>query len=374
MPSNQRIILIGKDPDSDKYYEVAVTPEGNLVIGGVSINVGDIALSGDVTVTSSALPTGAATEAKQDTGNNSLASIDGHVDGLESEIGATNEAAPSNDTNASGLNGRLQRIAQRLTTLIGFFTGSSLGALAVEIKNQLSYTIDSVSNVILKGTRVAATTMQNAVSATANGTSLDVDGYASAILEVTGTFSATVTFEGSEDDSVWYSLNAHKIGTDTIAATATTTGLYRVNCAGLKSIRARVTWTSGTSITVKGYAYSQPATPFSLNTVISANATKVISTAYESSKQIKPTAGTLYGFTVHNKGSSTLYVALYDAVSKTGTPVNYWPVYSHDDLAVNFGDNGLPMATGIFLQALTDDADPGTSDTSNSCWFTGRYS
>jgi len=33
-------------------------------------------------------------------------------------IGATNEAAPADDTEASGLNGRLQRIAQRLTSLI----------------------------------------------------------------------------------------------------------------------------------------------------------------------------------------------------------------------------------------------------------------
>lgn len=33
-------------------------------------------------------------------------------------VGATNEAAPASDTAASGLNGRLQRIAQRLTSLI----------------------------------------------------------------------------------------------------------------------------------------------------------------------------------------------------------------------------------------------------------------
>lgn len=33
-------------------------------------------------------------------------------------IGATNETAPASDTAASGLNGRLQRIAQRLTTLL----------------------------------------------------------------------------------------------------------------------------------------------------------------------------------------------------------------------------------------------------------------
>ena len=33
-------------------------------------------------------------------------------------VGATNEAAPASDTAASGMNGRLQRVAQRLTSLI----------------------------------------------------------------------------------------------------------------------------------------------------------------------------------------------------------------------------------------------------------------
>lgn len=37
------------------------------------------------------------------------------------QIGAINEAAPGSDIASSGLNGRLQRIAQRLSTLIGLF-------------------------------------------------------------------------------------------------------------------------------------------------------------------------------------------------------------------------------------------------------------
>jgi len=45
------------------------------------------------------------------------------------QIGATNETAAASDTAASGLNGRLQRIAQRLTSLIALFP-ASLGAKA----------------------------------------------------------------------------------------------------------------------------------------------------------------------------------------------------------------------------------------------------
>jgi hypothetical protein len=47
----------------------------------------------------------------------------------EDPIGTNTETAPASDTAASGLNGRLQRVAQRLTTLIGLFP-SSLGRKA----------------------------------------------------------------------------------------------------------------------------------------------------------------------------------------------------------------------------------------------------
>jgi hypothetical protein len=59
------------------------------------------------------LPSGAATAAKQD----AAATL----------FGPLNEGAPANDTDASGLNGRLQRIAQRITSLIALLP-ASLGA------------------------------------------------------------------------------------------------------------------------------------------------------------------------------------------------------------------------------------------------------
>lgn len=65
-----------------------------------------------VSVASLPLPDQAATSANQDTGN--------------TRIGDLTETAPASDTGSSGLNGRLQRIAQRLTSLIDLFP-SSLG-------------------------------------------------------------------------------------------------------------------------------------------------------------------------------------------------------------------------------------------------------
>lgn len=94
-----------------------------------------------VNVGTSALPTGASTSANQTT-------IIGHVDGIETSLtsvvtntsdtasgisdvntnlGILTETAPGTDTASSGLNGRLQRIAQRLTSLIALLP-TSLGA------------------------------------------------------------------------------------------------------------------------------------------------------------------------------------------------------------------------------------------------------
>jgi hypothetical protein len=57
-------------------------------------------------------------------------------------IGSVTETAPASDTASSGLNGRLQRIAQRLSTLItavgtlAFGTGAASGALRVVVANE----------------------------------------------------------------------------------------------------------------------------------------------------------------------------------------------------------------------------------------------
>lgn len=82
-----------------------------------------------ISATSLPLPTGAATEAKQDS--------------QITLVGAVTETAPATDTASSGLNGRLQRIAQRLTSLIGLLPTSlgqktSAASLAVVVASDQS--------------------------------------------------------------------------------------------------------------------------------------------------------------------------------------------------------------------------------------------
>lgn len=138
-----------------------------------------------VQVSSSVLPTGAALDVSVDgvetligTSNTSLASIlakivaapalDASVDGLESQVGIVTETAPATDTASSGLNGRLQRVAQRLTT-INTTLGSPL---------QAGGSVSISGSVAVTGPLTDAQLRASAVPVTVSGVALDtsVDG------------------------------------------------------------------------------------------------------------------------------------------------------------------------------------------------------
>ena len=69
------------------------------------------------------------------------------------QVGATTESAPASDTAASGLNGRLQRIAQRITSLIALFP-ASLGQKTMAAAFPVSIASDQ-SAVAVSGTVTA---------------------------------------------------------------------------------------------------------------------------------------------------------------------------------------------------------------------------
>src|SRR3990167_2479797 len=119
---------------------LALPGAGGPVAGGTVTNPivvsGTVAATGGLTdaelratavpisVATLPLPTGAATEA-------TLATHLTEAD-FDTKIGSLTEAAPATDTASSGLNGRLQRIAQRITSLITalgspFQSGGSIG-------------------------------------------------------------------------------------------------------------------------------------------------------------------------------------------------------------------------------------------------------
>lgn len=84
-------------------------------------------------------PTGTTTQPISGTVAVSTAlALDATLGTTNTEIGGLTETAPATDTASSGLNGRLQRIAQRLTSLIALLPGSlgqktMAGSLAVTV-------------------------------------------------------------------------------------------------------------------------------------------------------------------------------------------------------------------------------------------------
>lgn len=113
-------------------HSTAVSPSSVRLTDGTSFykatNVTD---TQPVSATALPLPTGAATSANQTT--------------TLTDLGAVTETAPATDTASSGLNGRLQRIAQRLTSLIALLP-SSIGRKATA--GSLSVTLASDEDLL----------------------------------------------------------------------------------------------------------------------------------------------------------------------------------------------------------------------------------
>ncbi len=73
-------------------------------------------------------------------------------------------------------------------------------------------------------------------------------GYTRAGLRISGTFSGTVTFEGSSDGATWGTLTVTLFDGTTTVTTATSAGQWTVSCAGLAAVRMRMsTYSSGTA-------------------------------------------------------------------------------------------------------------------------------
>ncbi len=99
-------------------------------------------------------------------------------------------------------------------------------------------------------------THHSAASATATGAVMNCTGLVGALVQITGTFVATVTFQGTVDGSNWVAIPAVNLNNGAVATTATAAGLYWVSFAGMRLFRANMAWTSGTSITATGIGVS----------------------------------------------------------------------------------------------------------------------
>lgn len=159
----------------------------------------------------------------------------------------------------------------------------------------------------------AVVTMQNAANATGTGTVLPTAGMGVATIAISGTFNATITFEGKGPDNNWYQINAKQRGVGTIGTTTTSPGLYELNARGLSAIRANITsYTSGT-ITVVGWAQPLEASPEMVNATLTG------------SKVIGPTKIASFSYTTF-PANTTVYPTAQAVLNRNATKRTFWLV------------------------------------------------
>jgi hypothetical protein len=101
-------------------------------------------------------------------------------------------------------------------------------------------------------------TLQDAATETGDGVEIDFDGFERLSVQISGTFSGTVTFEGSVDGTTYAAVGMQPLAGGAVATTATTAGIWVLPVAqsALATYRARVSaYSSGeiTAVARKGY-------------------------------------------------------------------------------------------------------------------------
>lgn len=104
------------------------------------------------------------------------------------------------------------------------------------------------------GVQAKLETLQNAAAATGNGTAIDMADFPQLAVEVSGTFTATVTFEGTIDESSWFAVGLKTAADGAAVTTATAAGAFKLPIdLPLAKFRARISaYTSG-NVTVKAF-------------------------------------------------------------------------------------------------------------------------
>ncbi len=107
-----------------------------------------------------------------------------------------------------------------------------------------------------RGTAIVQT-LQNAVTATGNGSAFDCAGMDTVCMQITGTFVATVTFESTLDGTNYETIGGALLTDNVLASTASNTAdIWRFDARGVRALRARVSaYTSG-NVTVKAMGYA----------------------------------------------------------------------------------------------------------------------
>jgi hypothetical protein len=274
------------------------------------------------------------TEAKQDTGNSSLATIVTQTSSLATAAGQTS-------------------------------TGTKLDTLHTDLTGTLT-------------ARAASSTVTGtlaALNATVDGTA-DLSAYTTVRVQIAGTFVGTVAFQVSNDGTNWTSRALAQSSGGSTATQLTSANILYGGIGG-KFFRAVMSlYTSGTAtVTIVYSTAGDPAGTVQIgnggNTIGAVNAlpgiaqssATIASAATTNATSVKASGGTLAEITLTNLTAASKFFKLYNKASAptVGTDVPVWivtiPANSEKQFA--FGAAGKRLSTGIAYaitgaQAITD--------------------
>jgi hypothetical protein len=281
-------------------------------------------------------------------------------------LGGLTETAPANDTASSGLNGRLQRVAQNLSSLIALIPGLGAGGgfkvdgsgTALPVSRLDTRPASGNITVVDSGSSTASG--QNSVaivtgSPTAGSVYTQaINGQSTARVEITGTWTGTLTFEGSADGgTTWVPQTARVTGTTFTQGSVTANGLFTIDVAGLTNLRVRATAamtgtavvqaafsvaagfvqvtnplrlvdnSSGAQATIKPASTSPAfADPALVVTSMGPTSTARLpsSAATTNATNAKASAGRIYQASGKNNAAYDVFLVLYDAATNPPVP------------------------------------------------------
>ncbi len=322
-----------------------------------------------------------------------LKAIVGFVDGLETLTGALTETAPATDTASSGVNGRLQRIAQRLTTIIAGIPVTVSAALpsgtnvigGVRIDQSTPGTTNGVqlpaSQVVTVGTAGSSSADVLSVQGIASGTPLGVAipsaGVASGAV-ASGAYASGSISSGAVASGA-YASGAFAVGSITAGAVAAGASSFVkaedvASVGGDAGVPAMAIQKAAPADTAADGDYSMiqmadgavwvhmiPSTAGGLTNYF------VQPTAGDNYARIKNGAGQVYKITVTNNSATVNYLRLYNTASATticssSSNIVYQVAIPASTTVGGISDSwpqGMAFATGIGIcvtsgYALTD--------------------
>jgi len=290
-----------------------------------------------VDVSSSALPTGASTSARQDTGNTSLANIaisaaasatsakqdtgNTSLGNIDANLGAKADAAATTDSGTFSVISLIKRGLQNWTNLLAKIPSlgqaAAAGAIPVTLSNE------NIQDLFITGQSAQTAVVNNILSTTAGANATDATGYRSAMTQVVSTATGgTFIFEGCNDNVNFQPIPVYNqnilTGTPTTAAiTPTASSIGYIFPTNFRYIRLRiVTAITGGSIQAFSKLMQTPFAP-AVNQIAQNTAGNLNTTSVIASGTITSVTTLANGQTAHSSASTGSPVRVGGRVNTT---------------------------------------------------------